>query len=186
MASYDSIWVKIVDVDGDLAFLQENYNSNVQFSQTNMFVCAKTNVSEGEFPEELLEEISQHFKEVIFMLAQTTTDLFLYSHWSNGEKIRELGYFADEGWYVVSGKKEAWENNLFQEAEKVRQLSYLDIERLANDPSATTEYHQAQEKAEEIESVWATTELCEGYFYPMATANEMYDLVKQYFKLSEL
>lgn len=186
MASYDAIWVKIIDVDGDLACLRENYNSSAQLPQNSMFACAKTDVSDGEFPEELLEELAQDFEEVIFMLAQTTTDLFLYSHWSNGEKVRELGYFADEGWYLVNGKKETWENSLFQEADKIRQLSYLDMERLANDPSATTEYHQAQEKAEEIESVWATTEVCEGYFYPMAIASELYEVVKQYFKLSEL
>jgi hypothetical protein len=184
MASYDAIWVKIVDVEGDLVCLRENYKSNAQLTQNSPFVCAKTNISDGEFPEELLEELAQDFEEVIFMLAQTTSDFFLYSHWSNGEKVRELGYFSDEGWYLVNGKKETWENDLFQEANKIQQLGYLDMERLANDPNARIEYQQAKEQAEEIESVWSTAELCEGYFYPMATANEMYDLVKYHFKLS--
>ncbi len=181
MSSYGSVWVKVIDLERDLAFLRDNYNNKAELPEGAVFACANANESEGEFPDELLEELSEYFEEVIFMEVQTTVDLFLYSHWKNCERIRELSYSGDAGWYLVNGIKETWEDFLFQEQEKLRQLSYLDLEYLAKN---TSEYQQAQQTAAQIEEVWATAELCENCFYPMATASELYQLVKQYFKLA--
>jgi len=162
MAGYDSIWVKMNNQD---------------------FVCNRSNASDGEIPSELLEELSQGFKEAIFMEVQTTVDFFLYGHWQNGEMIREVSYCADDGWYEIKGSQESWEEILFQEEEKLRQISYLDLEHLAKNAYTTKEYQTAQQKAKQIEEIWAKSELCEGCFYPMATAGELYQIIKQYFKL---
>lgn len=163
MSSYAAIWAT---VDG----------TNFQWIQQEP--------ATGEFPEDLLEDFSQRYQEAIFMSVQTTVDLFLYSHWKQGEKIREIEYVADEGWYALTGIKEDWEQHLFQEQEKLLQISYLDLERFANNPNMIKEYQQAQQSAKEIEKIWATAELCEGCFYPMTNALNLYGLVSQHFNLT--
>lgn len=163
MAGYGSIWVKTNNQD---------------------FVCNQADASEGEIPSELLEKLSQNNEEAIFMEVQTTVDLFLYGHWRKGEMIREINYCANEGWYDIKGHSESWEQILFQEEEKLRQISYLDLEHLSRNPHSISEYQAAQQTAKKIEEIWRKSELCEGCFYPMATASELYEIVKQQFKLA--
>jgi hypothetical protein len=67
---------------------------------------------------------------------------------------------------------------LFDEQDKKRQLSYLDLERLSKQ-SNSAEYKDAQRLAAQITTVWAGQALKENNFYPMATAIEVYGIVMQ-------
>lgn len=178
MSSYGSVWVKLNNSETDLPLLQREYNSQATLPEGLSFACAIKDEADGETPEEMMEKLSVRFGEAIFMCVQTTVDFFLYSHWREGEQIRQIQYCADEGWYEVSGEKELWELRLFDEEEKHRQLSYLDLERLGKD-SNSAEYIDAQRSAAEIETVWAGQALIEDSFYPMATASEVYQIVMQ-------
>lgn len=183
MSSYGSIWVKINNPETDLPPLREKYNRNAFLPENLSFACAIKDASDPETPVEQMEELSQRFNEAIFMSVQTTVDFFLYSHWRDGELAREIQYCADEGWYQLDGEKEAWEQRLFDEEEKLRQLSYLDLERLAKNPDSA-EYADAQRMARKIETIWAGRELLAESFYPMATASELYQIVMQEFALA--
>lgn len=178
MSSYGSVWVKLNAPETDLPLLQKEYNSQATLPAGLSFACAIKNEADGETPEGRMAELSQRFGEAIFMCVQTTVDFFIYSHWRDGEQVRQIQYCADEGWYEVSGEKENWELQMFDEADKQRQLGYLDLERLAKNPTSS-EYSEAQRLAAEIEAVWAGQELIEESFYPMATASEIYGIVMQ-------
>ena len=185
MSSYDAIWVKVNNPETDLPFLQEKYNKNTKLTEGLTFACVIKNASDGETPNECMADLSQRFGEAIFMTVQTTVDFFIYSHWHEGELVREIQYCADEGWYQLNGEKEDWEQCLFHEDEKLRQLSYLDLDYLLKKPDST-EYANAQRLAAQIESVWARQELVQESFYPMATANELYHIVMQKLGLAHL
>ncbi len=183
MSHYGSVWVKLNNPETDLPLLKEKYNAQATLPTGLNFACAIKNESDGETPEGRMAELSQRFGEAIFMCVQTTVDFFIYSHWRDGEQVRQIQYCADEGWYDLSGEKEAWELRMFDEAEKQRQLSYLDLERLAKNPDSS-EYSNAQRLAAEIEAIWAGRKLLEESFYPMATASEIYDIVMQEYGLA--
>lgn len=178
MSSYGSVWVKLNNPEIDLPLLQEEYNSQATLPEGLSFACALKDAADGETPKRMMEELSQQFDEVIFMSVQTTVDFFIYSHWRDGEPIRQIQYCADEGWYEISGKKEAWELRMFDEAEKQQQLSYLDLERLGKNPTSA-EYIDALRSAVQIEVIWSGQKLVEKSFYPMATASEIYQIVMQ-------
>lgn len=178
MSHYGSIWAKLNNPETDLPILQKQYNPDAKLPKGSSFACAIKDESDGETPEGRMAELSARFGEAIFMCVQTTVDFFIYSHWRDGEQVRQIQYCADEGWYELSGEKEAWELRMFDEAEKQQQLSYLDLERLAKNPNSA-EYADAQRLAAEIENVWAGQELVEESFYPMATASEIYGIVMQ-------
>lgn len=178
MSSYGSIWVKLNAPKTELPLLQQKYNAQATLPAGLSFACAIKDEAEGETPDEMMEELSQRFSEAIFMCVQTTVDLFIYSHWREGKRVRQIQYYADEGWYEVSGKKEVWELRMFDEAEKQRQLSYLDLEQLGKN-STSPEYIDALRTAVQIEAVWSGQKLVEGSFYPMATASEVYQIVMQ-------
>lgn len=184
MSGYGSIWVKLNDPATDLALLQEEHNKDAILPEGLAFACAVKDAADGETPERRMRELSQRFGEAIFMTVQTTVDFFIYSHWRDGGLAREIQYCADEGWYLLDGDKEAWERRLFGEEERQRQLGYLDLERLANDPGAAEEYAQAQRAAAQLEAVWSAQELLQGGFYPMASASELYHIVMQEFGLA--
>jgi len=135
-------------------------------------------MTDPETPEDLMQELSERFDEAVFMCVQTVVDFFIYSHWQQGELLRQIQYCADEGWYEVNGEKQAWELQLFDEQDKKRQLSYLDLERLSKQ-SNSAEYKDAQRLAAQITTVWAGQALKENNFYPMATAIEVYGIVMQ-------
>lgn len=184
MSSYGSIWVKIDHPETDLPLLQEKYNAQANLPAGLNFACAIKDESHGETPEGMMVELSRRFGEAIFMCVQTTVDFFIYSHWRDGEQLRQIHYCADEGWYDLSGEKEAWELRMFDEAEKMRQLSYLDLERLAKNPDSA-EYANAQLSLAEIEETWGKKELIEESFYPMAIASEIYGIAMQEFGLAD-
>lgn len=141
------------------------------------FACAVKDEAKPEVPERVMKELSSQWgQEAIFMCVQTTVDFFIYSHWQEGEMVRQIQYCADEGWYEVTGKKEDWELRLLNESEKQLQLSYLDLERLGKNPNSA-EYIDALRCSVEIENVWSGQVLVEGSFYPMATASDIYGIV---------
>lgn len=180
MAGYGSVWAKINHAD-DLAFLQEHYNPKATLADGCCFACAKPHERDAEAPEGLMRELSERFGESVFMCVQTVVDFFVYSHWKDGELLRQIQYCADEGWYEVTGEQQDWELQLFNEKEKQRQLSYLDLEVLTPE---SAEYEEAQRLAAQIESVWAKQALQEESFYPMATASDIYGIVLHALKLA--
>jgi hypothetical protein len=184
MSSYGSIWVKINAPNTDLSLLCEQYNANTLLTEGLSFACLVKDAADSDTPTRYMQELSQRFGEAIFMSVQTVVDFFLYSHWQNGESVREIQYCADGGWYELDGEKEDWEQQLFSEEERLRQLSYLDLEQLAKNPNSANEYAQAQRLAEQIATVWAEKELLPDSFYPMATASELYQIVMQEFGLT--
>jgi hypothetical protein len=182
MSGYSSIWVKINNPEIDLPQLQAQYNPDAVLAEGLLFACAVKDADE-EVPTNSMEELSQQFGAAVYMGVQTTVDFFLYSYWCDGILVREIQYCADEGWYALDGETQAWESHLFDEAEKLRQLSYLDLEHLAAHPESAKEYAQAQASAAQIEAVWAARELQQDSFYPMATASELYEIVMQEMRL---
>jgi hypothetical protein len=183
MSGYSSIWVKINHPDNELLILHEQYNKNAVLPDGFVFACA-VKEADDEIPTESMQALSQQFGEAIFMCVQTVVDYFVYSHWCDGELRREIQYCADEGWYALDGNKEDWERRLFNEEEKLRQLSYLDLDYLATRPDLANEYADAQRSAAQIEAVWAAKELQQDSFYPMATASELYEIVMQEMRLA--
>ncbi len=183
MSSYGSIWVKINNPEIDLPILRENYNHEAALPENFVFACVAKKAADEETPTESMEELSQRFGEAIFMSVQTVVDFFLYSYWCDGSLVREIQYCADAGWYVLDGEKQDWELRLFNDEEKLRQLSYLDLDRLANRPDSAKEYAEAKALAAQIEAVWAARELQQDGFYPMATASELYEIVMQEMRL---
>jgi hypothetical protein len=107
MAGYGSVWAKINSTD-DLSFLQENYNPKATLADECCFACARPNEDDAEAPKELMCELSERFGEAVFMCVQTVVDFFIYSHWQNGELLRQIQYCADEGWYEIIGEKQDW------------------------------------------------------------------------------
>ncbi|MFM8331155.1 MAG: DUF6928 family protein [Candidatus Methylumidiphilus sp.] len=184
MSGYGSIWVKINDPEIDLPNVRDGYNPNASLPEGAAFACAVKNADDAETPTEQMEELSQRFGEAIYMEVQTTVDFFIYSHWRDGELLREIQYSADAGWYDLQGEDEAWEKRLLSEEERQRQLSYLDLEHLATKPEWADELAEAQRTAETLEQVWAGQVLVEDSFYPMATASELYEIVSQTFGLA--
>ena len=182
MSGYEYIWVKVNEPETDLPLLREQYHVSV-LSEGARFACAAEVDEGGESPADTLQALSNSFGEAIFMSVQTTVDFFLYSHWRDGELLREITYCADEGWYELQGEKQAWEQRLFSENERLRQLSYLDLDHLAKNPN-TAEYDDAQRLAAQISTVWTAKELIEDSFYPMATASELYYLVMRELSLT--
>lgn len=176
MSSYGSIWVKVNDPASDLAILREEYKQDASLPEGMSFACADKHAEDGETPEERMRELSQRFGEAVFMTVQTTVDFFIYSHWRGGELAREIQYCADEGWYLLEGEAEDWEQRLFDEEDKRRQLGYLDLDRLANNPADAKEYAQAQAAAAQIERVWGERRLLRDSFYPMASAADLYHI----------
>jgi hypothetical protein len=185
MAGYSSIWVKINKPEEDMAFLKQAYNPKAQLPDKIRFACAVVNADGDEVPTTLLKQLSLRFTESLFMSVQTVVDFFLYAHWQNGLMVREISYCADAGWYDLQGEKEAWESELFTDEERLRQLSYLDLERLASRPSEVNEYKNALKSAAQIETVWIGRQLYPEAFYPMATASELYFLVRQTLQLAD-
>lgn len=183
MSSYGSIWVKINNPQVDLPVLRENYNLEAELPENFVFACAVEKASDDETPNERMKELSQRFGEAVFMSVQTVVDFFLYSYWCDGSLVREIQYCADAGWYALDGEKQAWELRLFNDEEKLRQLSYLDLEHLANRPDSAKQYADAKALAEQIEAVWSARELQQDSFYPMATASELYEIVMQEMRL---
>jgi hypothetical protein len=182
MSGYSSIWVKINNPEIDLPLLKECNNPDALLAEGLLFACAVKEADE-EVPTNSMEELSKQFGEAIFMSVQTTVDFFLYSYWRDGLLVREIEYCADEGWYALAGETQVWESQLFDEAEKLRQLSYLDLEHFAAHPEYAKEYAQAQASAAQIEAVWTARELQQESFYPMATASELYEIVMQEMRL---
>jgi hypothetical protein len=184
MSSYGSIWVKINASNTDLLLLREQYNANAMLTDGLSFACVVKDAADGDTPTNRMQELSQRFGEAIFMSVQTVVDFFIYSHWRNGELVREIQYCADGGWYELDGEKEDWEQQLFSEEERLRQLSYLDLDHLAKNPSSA-EYAEAQGLGDQIATVWAGKELQQDSFYPMATASELYQIVMQEYGLTD-
>jgi hypothetical protein len=178
MSGYSSIWIKINNPETDLPLLQEQYNPDARLTEGSVFACAVSEADE-EVPIDSMEELSQQFGAAVYMGVQTTVDLFIYSYWRDGLLVREIQYCPDEGWYALEGEVQAWESRLFDEAEKLRQLSYLDLERLAADPASAHQYTQAHILAAQLDAVWTARALQQGSFYPMATATELYEIVMQ-------
>ncbi|MSP28503.1 MAG: hypothetical protein EXR80_08890 [Methylococcales bacterium] len=54
---------------------------------------------------------------------------------------------------------------------------------MAKRPDFAQEYTDAQASAAQIEAVWAAKELQQASFDPMATANELYQIVMQAMRL---
>jgi hypothetical protein len=54
-------------------------------------------MTDPETPEDLMQELSERFDEAVFMCVQTVVDFFIYSHWQQGELLRQIQYCADEG-----------------------------------------------------------------------------------------
>lgn len=182
MSSYGAVWAKINNPD-ELSWLQQNCNAKAILPEDCCFACAIADERDPEAPEDMMRELSERFGEAVFMCVQTVVDFFVYSHWQNGELLRQLQYCADEGWYEVVGEQQAWELQLFSEDDKQRQLSYLDLERLSQQ-SKSAEYKDAQRLAAQLEAVWSGQALEENSFYPMATASELYQIVMQTLKLA--
>jgi hypothetical protein len=182
MSGYSSIWVEINKPEHDLPLLQENYNPDAVLAEGSVFACAIKDADE-EVPTDIMEELSQQFGAAVYMCVQTTVDFFIYSYWRDGLLVREIQYSADGGWYALDGEAQPWELRLFDEAEKLRQLSYLDLERLAAHSASAQEYALAQTRAAQIEAVWTARALQQDSFYPMATASELYEIVMQEMRL---
>ncbi|GEM_PF-5580284 len=168
MASLGAIWVALRDRENDLERAKKYFGNQSQLvTDDDKFVCVDNNANETA-PNEKLQQLSKEFGEAFFMYFQSTIDYFSFARWIEGEVVRELFYYADEGWQVVTGTPEPWEE------------TYLFNE---NDLESLLEYEDETD-ADELRRYWATKELEEGKFYPLLSARETcYDLMR-FYKLS--
>lgn len=56
---------------------------------------------------------SSKLGEVWYLEAASVSGVFGYEHGKDGQILRSLGFYPDEGWVVVEGEPEPWEEDVW-------------------------------------------------------------------------
>lgn len=105
----------IVPAANDEIFAQVKKIDSSAIALPNGFAAVETDEWTDWSEPGLTTKWSLEFKEAWLLIAHSTSTIFVYEHSYNGEILRSLSFSGDEGWEIVAGKAENWENILFTE-----------------------------------------------------------------------
>lgn len=173
MSFQGALWVKITNIETDLATLQRQDVFKAHFLEDEDFACLANGYDGEDVPTDDLEELSQQFNEAIFMSYHLLNQRFVYSHWFEGEALRELNYNQENGWTKVTGGMEAWESEfLFNENALTALLESFD--------------EDMEEEALEARAIWEQQSLQEDSLYPTIDVSELYQQLVDCLKLTRV
>lgn len=161
MASFNGIYVRATESQiGDLLVRHPTAQSEPGFAFYEI-------VLSGTPPEADSIELSARLDtDVLWLSFQSSADIFEFSHWRSGLRLRELA-FRGYVWERVSGAAEPWERGVFFDSEQLE-------DRLLR---------AGAEEAVELKRMWGVAEIVLGRETPYVDPREPVRAIVAHYRL---